>query len=297
MRKYLYLAAIGLLWGTQFVLMRDAVGEIPDVMVAAGRSITGAATLWILCYFLKLKGKARYWPVYGLIALVDATIPFLLLAYSQQQVDSSVAAVIMGMIPLMTLLFAPLVIGEALTVTSVVSVLLGFAGILVLFAPELLGQSHDLLLLPVLLILVSAGCYAMGMLLVNRFTREAPMLVARNILTASAVQLTLVALIEWPMIAAMPSTHALSSLLMLGVFSTGLGYFAFMLLIGLSGPTFASMSNYLVPIIGFVLGGLILHEQPPQTTRWALLLILCAVALNQWGKQHSRNFERKLKKT
>lgn len=288
MKKYLYLTLIGLLWGAQFVFMRQAVAQISDVWVAAGRAITGALTLWLLCALFQLKSKARFWPIYMLIALVDATLPFLLLAWAQKQVDSSVSAVIMGMIPLLTLLFAPVVIAERLRPIALVSVLLGFAGIWVLFAPQLLGAGHSLTRFwPLLAILVSAGCYALGMLLVKRFARESPLLVARNILTCAAIELVVVALIKAPTMV-MPSTDSLVSLLMLGVLSTGLGYFVFMALIALSGPTFASMSNYLVPVIGFILGGWLLDERPPHTTAWALLLILMAIALNQWGRRVKR---------
>ncbi|MFM2485397.1 DMT family transporter [Celerinatantimonas yamalensis] len=288
MKKYLYLVAIGLLWGAQFVFMRQAVATIPDVWVAAGRALTGAATLWLLCKLLRLRGNVRDWPIYALIALVDAAVPFLLLAWAQQQVDSSISAVIMGMIPLLTLLFAPLVIGESLTLVAFISVLIGFAGIWVLFAPQLMGISTGLPIWPLLAILASAGCYAMGMLLVKRLTRESPLLVARNILSASALQLLVVALIASPEIPTV-SLPALNSLLMLGVLSTGLGYFVFMALIALSGPTFASMSNYLVPVIGFLLGGWLLAERPPQSTLWALSLILLAVALNQWGQYRQKH--------
>ncbi|MFM2480623.1 DMT family transporter [Celerinatantimonas sp. YJH-8] len=284
MRKYLYLVTIGLLWGTQFVFMRQAVTEIPDTWVAMGRALAGAMTLWLLCRLLRLKGNAHFWPVYALIALVDATIPFLLLAWAQKQVDSSVSAVIMGMIPLLTLLFAPLVIGEALTLIALFSVILGFAGIFVLFAPQLTGVTGDLSWLPLVLILISAGCYAMGMLLVKRFGCEHPLLVARNVLTASALQLMVVTLFGAPVIPEAVSTQSLLALLMLGIFSTGLGYFVFMMLIRLSGPTFASMSNYLVPVIGFLLGSWLLSERPPHSALWALVLILGAVGLNQWGK-------------
>ncbi|CAG8999291.1 MAG: hypothetical protein CENE_01265 [Candidatus Celerinatantimonas neptuna] len=286
MKKYLFLVAIGLLWGTQFVFIREAVASIPDVWVATGRAVCGALTLWGLCRLFHLSGQIRFWPIYAFIALVDATIPFLLIAWAQQRVDSSVSAVIMGMIPLLTLLFAPFVVSERLTAWGLLSVLVGFSGIWVLFAPQLLGFSGELLLWPLIAILASACCYAMGMLLVKRLTSEPSLIVARNILSASALQLIIVTLFKDPHLHVAP-WHAVSAVVMLGVFSTGLGYFVFMMLIAKSGPMFASMSNYLVPVVGFILGSWLLAERPPATTLWALLLILLAVGLNQYG-QHRR---------
>lgn len=287
MRKYCYLGAIGVLWGAQFVFMRQAVADIADVWVAAGRAITGALTLWILCVCFRLQGKARFWPIYALIALVDATFPFLMLAWAQQQIDSSISAVIMGMIPLLTLLFAPIVIGERLTILAFVSVLIGFAGICVLFAPQLVGVSSQLAFWPLLLTLASAGCYALGMLLVKRFAKEAPLIVARNILTCAALELLCVALVNAPTLH-MPTSSSMNALIMLGVLSTGFGYFVFMALIASSGPTFASMSNYLVPVIGFIMGSWLLHERPPHTTLYSLALILVAIGFNQYSNHRQQ---------
>ncbi|MGL5293690.1 MAG: EamA family transporter, partial [Aeromonas sp.] len=83
----------------------------------------------------------------------------------------------------------------------------------------------------------------------------------------------------------MPSSNALSAIAVLGVLCTGLVYFLYMALIQTAGPTFASFSNYLVPLFGVVLGALFLGEQIHATTGLALSLILGSVALNQWAQQ------------
>ncbi|MGX9080198.1 EamA family transporter, partial [Klebsiella pneumoniae] len=83
----------------------------------------------------------------------------------------------------------------------------------------------------------------------------------------------------------LPGQRAIGAVVMLGIFCTGLVYFLYMALIQKAGPTFASFSNYLVPLFGVMLGAMFLGEQIQSTTGVALALILGSVALNQWAQQ------------
>jgi drug/metabolite transporter (DMT)-like permease len=143
-------------------------------------------------------------------------------------------------------------------------------------------------LLGALAILIGAGCFAVGLLMIKRFAKDHPVIVARNILLCSALQLLL--LTPWliqPSLLALPGSRSLIAVALLGVFCTGLVYFLYMALIQKAGPTFASFSNYLVPLFGVLLGALFLGEQVQRTTALALVLILGSVAINQWS-QHRR---------
>ncbi|QFI53286.1 DMT family transporter [Aeromonas simiae] len=292
MRSYLLLLAIGLLWGSQFIFMHQAVAELPPILVAAGRALCGTLTLALLCLLLRLKSEHTPWRTYMLIALLDATLPFIMVAWGQQYVDSAIAAVVMGCIPFVTILMAPLLIsGERITKSGLASVLLGFVGVVVLFWPKL-AQGMNAGLLGALAILFGASCFAVGLLMIKRFAKDHPVVVARNILCCSAVQL----LIATPFMADLghlhlPSHRAIGAVALLGVFCTGLVYFLYMALIQKAGPTFASFSNYLVPLFGVLLGALFLGEQVQQTTGVALALILGSVAMNQWAQQRRARLE------
>ncbi|MGL5037423.1 MAG: DMT family transporter [Aeromonas sp.] len=286
MRSYLLLLAIGLLWGSQFIFMHQAVAELPPILVAAGRALCGSLTLGLLCLSMHLKSEHTPWRTYMLIALLDATLPFIMVAWGQQYVDSAIAAVVMGCIPFVTILAAPLFIaGERITKGGLISVLIGFIGVLILFWPKLAGGMNAGLL-GAMAILCGASCFAIGLLMIKRFAKDHPVVVARNILVCSATQLLLVTpLLIDPSQLTMPSSNALSAIAVLGVLCTGLVYFLYMALIQTAGPTFASFSNYLVPLFGVVLGALFLGEQIHATTGLALALILGSVALNQWAQQ------------
>ncbi|MGL5586682.1 MAG: DMT family transporter, partial [Aeromonas veronii] len=246
----------------------------------------GSLTLGLLCLFMRLKSEHTPWRTYMLIALLDATIPFIMVAWGQQYVDSAIAAVVMGCIPFVTILAAPLFIsGERITKTGLLSVIIGFAGVLTLFWPKL-SQGMNAGLLGAMAILLGASCFAIGLLMIKRFAKDHPVVVARNILISSAIQLLLVApfMVDLGSLT-LPSTQALSAITVLGTLCTGLVYFLYMALIQKAGPTFASFSNYLVPLFGVMLGALFLGEQIHPTTGVALALILGSVAMNQWAQQ------------
>ena len=75
MRSYLLLLAIGLLWGSQFIFMHQAVAELPPSWWPPDAPLCGSLTLGLLCLFMRLKSEHTPWRTYMLIALLDATIP------------------------------------------------------------------------------------------------------------------------------------------------------------------------------------------------------------------------------
>ncbi|MGL5302271.1 MAG: DMT family transporter, partial [Aeromonas sp.] len=177
MRSYLLLLAIGLLWGSQFIFMHQAVAELPPILVAAGRALCGSLTLGLLCLSMHLKSEHTPWRTYMLIALLDATLPFIMVAWGQQYVDSAIAAVVMGCIPFVTILAAPLFIaGERITKGGLISVLIGFIGVLILFWPKLAGGMNAGLL-GAMAILCGASCFAIGLLMIKRFAKDHPVVV------------------------------------------------------------------------------------------------------------------------
>ena len=134
MRSYLLLLAIGLLWGSQFIFMHQAVTELPPIMVATGRALCGSLTLGLLCLFMRLKSEHTPWRTYMLIALLDATLPFIMVAWGQQYVDSAIAAVVMGCIPFVTILMAPLLLsGEKIKKKGMISKKKNLIDVIVMF--------------------------------------------------------------------------------------------------------------------------------------------------------------------
>ncbi|WP_341502276.1 EamA family transporter [Gallaecimonas sp. GXIMD4217] len=283
LKNYLFLLGVGLIWGSQFLFQQKAVASLPPLWVGAGRALVGCITLVLICQLLDLRAKKKQWGMYHLIGFLEATVPFVLVAWGQQYLDTAVAAILMGTIPFFAILLSPLLVaGARITLAGLGSVVLGFGGVLTLFAPQL-GAGVNAEIWGALAIVVASACFAVALLLLKRLDGEDPLIIARNVLIAATGQLLLVALVMAPIGSFEPTLPSLGSVIYLGVMCAGVVYFLYMVLIRHAGPVFASLSNYLVPLVGVILAATLNSEELATTTWAALVIILAAVGINQLG--------------
>ena len=295
LRNYLFLLGIGCIWGSQFIFQQMAVADLPPVWVGAGRSLVGFLTLFLICKSMGLKGKGGQWFSFSLIGLLEATIPFVLVAWGQQYLDTAVAAILMGTIPFFTVILAPLVIkGARITAAGLGSVILGFCGLVILFYPELVSGSGNTNLLGAAAIIFASACFAVALLLLKGVSTEHPLVIARNVLGSASIQILVVAMIMSPVTEIQPTSSSMMAILYLGTMCAGLVYFLYMMLIRDAGPVFASLNNYMVPMIGVLLGATINNEALPINTWGALAVILMAVAFNQIFEGRGKKAKEKL---
>jgi len=275
---------LGILWGGQFTLMTIALEQFTYLQVSTIRALTGSATLAIFAIMLRLRSEGGInWPLYMAIALVDATLPFLLSAWGLERIASSLGSILLGSIPFLTLIVAPFIlVNSRLNRMALLSVLVGFTGLLILFGPQLLDADLGSLG-GFIAVLCAAFCFAIGMLLINRFCTEPPIIVARNILLCGGIQLCMLSVLNGDLggSALTASAPSIWAAVLLGVVATGFAYYLFMYLILTEGATFASMSNYLVPVVGMILGVFILGEAAQPEMFISLLFVLAAIGLKQ----------------
>ncbi|QIW09154.1 DMT family transporter [Francisella sp. LA112445] len=284
LKKYSLLLAIGLIWGSQFIFQKEAIENFPPILIALARSFIGCIILCCVCYFLKLKSNSfkKDFAIYSLIAFLEATMPFMLIPWGQKFTSPSITAILTGTVPFFVVLLGPIIIKSRITLSNILSISVGFIGLLVLFYPDLISQNHSINIIGILAILIATTSFALALLLLSKFCfHDNPVIVSRNILIASTIQIIILMLIFRPNYSSIHySIFSLSSLLYLGVFCAGIVYFLYASLIKLAGPVFTSFTNYLVPLFGVIFGILINHD-PSNLTVWiSLIIILFAVSLN-----------------
>jgi drug/metabolite transporter (DMT)-like permease len=69
----------------------------------------------------------------------------------------------------------------------------------------------------------------------------------------------------------------------LGVFNTALAYYVYFRLVDEEGPTFASLNNYIAPVIGIIGGAVALAEPIAPSAGAGLAVVLSGVALSGWS--------------
>ena len=289
MAAYATLGALSLLWGTSFLLIKIAAGLFAPLGFALARVGVAAATLLAVAAL-----SGRLWPGRRLglwatlvgLSLLGQVAPFLLLGVAARLTTSADMALMMETAPIFVFVagrFVPS--GDQWTLLGALGLAVGFVGLtLAMTAPAAATAGGEGALAGRAFALAAAFCYAMNALISGAATREigAVRAVAAS-MTLSTLILGLVALATGaPLVSATsasPPLVPLAAMAALGVFNTALAYFVYFRLIASEGPTFASLNNYIVPVIGVVGGAWALGERVPLMASTGLALVLAGVLL------------------
>lgn len=282
------LASLVVMWGSSFLMTKIAVSSLAPAHVVSGRLLLAAALLMVIAVALKrsMPRGGKEWLYLGLMALVGNALPFLLITWGQQRVDSGLAGILMAVMPLATMVLAHFFVdGEQMRRNRILGFLIGFVGIVVLVGPQALahlGGSGEILLAQ-LAILAGALSYAVNTILARRRPKG-------DLWVTSGVVLTLAALMTLPLGATTPlpdvlQPSALVAVALLGLVATAIATVVYFRLIALAGPTFLSQINYLIPLWAVLMGMLFLGERPEWNALASLVLILTGIGVAQRDRE------------
>jgi drug/metabolite transporter (DMT)-like permease len=274
------------LWGSGFLFVKLALRGLSPSQVVLGQLALGAVVLLITLAIRRqsLPHTSREWVCLAGMAVLANIAPYLLFSWSEQRISSGLAGVLSGTTPLLTLLLARAFGVGRLTLPRVLGLALGLAGVVLLAAPWHNG-SRAASLTGVLAALGAAACYAGSyvyarLLLTNRGME--PLVLAAAQLTLGAVLLG--SAVPW--IGRQPITLSGSvvlSVVALGVLSTGIAYVLNYRLIQDEGPTAASMTNYLTPVVAVLLGIAFVDER----LTWNLIIGTAMILVGLWIAEHN----------
>lgn len=286
---WLGLIALVIMFGSAFMFTKLAVQDFPPAIVAGGRIVIAALVLLPIALIRKERfGFVRNtWMLIIALAITGDCLPFYLISWGQQSVDSSIAGILMAIMPLTTIFLAHFFIkGEPLTRYRVIGFVLGFLGIVILLGPaayaKLESGSHEFS--SMLAILIAALSYAVNMILAKRLPQESILAISTVVLvTASLLMLPLLLVLEEHWWLDMTSV-GFSSLILLGLFPTGLATVVYFAVIARAGPSFLSQINYLIPVWAVLMGIIFLNEHIDVGAFIALAVILLGIAVAQRQK-------------
>lgn len=279
-RAIALLIILSILWSGSFTLVKIAVATVPPTTLVAARLVIGAAILWV---YLRMTG-ARLpplgpdWRLYVLLALTGNVMPFILIAWGQARVDSGLAAILIGTMPLITLVIAVMTGVEGrVRGRQIAGVALGFIGVVALFGPRI-GDGVSGPLLAQIALVGGATFYAINVILTRRVVTNLVAVTAAVILLSAVFSVPISLIVDRPWQVS-PDAAAVAAIFALGVLGTALGTIIFFNLVRMAGATRASMINYLIPGMAVVWGMMFLGERPSWTEFSALALIVTALVL------------------
>ena len=284
LRDWLMLLTLVAMWGSAYLFIEIAIRSIAPVTLVAIRIALGAVLLFGAMRLARLETPRdpRVWKYFAVLALIGYCLPFFLITWSQETIDSGLAGILVGCMPLATLLLAHRYVeGERITVAKAVGFALGFVGLAMLLGPEALRQwrGTGTELLGQLACLGGALCYAGNSIVTKRMPPTNALVAAAWTTTIAAPFMLVAAFVADDPLARAPDPEALAVCIWLGVGPTAIATLVYFRLIARTGPTFMSLTNYLSPIVAVSAGALILDEPLRPAALAALLLILGGIAL------------------
>jgi drug/metabolite transporter (DMT)-like permease len=275
-RGWVLFAAMCVLWGIPYLLIKVAVAEVSVAVLVFARTALGALVLLPLAARRGAVTVVRaHWRALLVFALVEIIGPWALLSDAERVLDSSLTGLLVAAVPIIAVLAGRLAGDtERLGPLRWAGLGLGLAGVALLAAPHV-NAGSGFAIGEVLLVAVG---YAVGPIIAARKLGEVPnMLVTASCLGFAALVYLPPALLTMP--AALPAPEVLLALAGLGLLCTAAAFVLFFELIGEVGPTRAVVFTYVNPAVAVAAGVLLLGEPLTATVLAAFVLILLGSVL------------------
>ena len=279
---WLIFLALGLMWGSSYLFIKIGVETLEPFTLIALRLGIGLTVLVTVVALARepLPRSARMYGHLFVMSIVSVALPFFLITFAEQTTDSALAAIFGASVPLFVIVIAAIFLhDEPITVNRLAGLAIGFAGVVILVSPSLAAVSGSNPIGEIALI-GSSLSYAAGGVYARRNVRELrPMIPAVfQVGFAFVITAVLALLLERPFETVVrPDT--VISVLWLGILGSGLAYLAFFRLLGRWGATRTSLVAYLLPVVGIVLGVLVLSEQMDARILLGTAFVIGGVAL------------------
>ena len=278
---YMLLLALGAIWGSSFLIIKLAVATVPAATMTAARLVIAALIMYAVARHAGqyLPRDRALWRLILLAALFGFALPFYLIGWGEEEIDSGLAAILMGAMPLTTVLLAHILTDdEKLNVRKGLGVTLGLIGLVVLIGPEKLATLGDDTVRQ-LAVTGAGACYGINAIITKSLIAQPRRgLVAAVMIAAAAMMIPVSLLADQPWTLDVSMT-SFAAIIVLGILPTAYATLLMFKLVDRQGASFFSQINFLTPLFGVFLGALILAERPPPNAYIALAIILLGVAV------------------
>ena len=272
----LLLILLGAIWGSAFFNIKIATYTYDPVTLVFLRVFFALVALGLYCFYKKIKILAfsNNWKIYAIVGLTNITIPFLLIAYGTNVVDSYLSAILMSTTPLSgTLLAHFFTKNEKLSFYKSTGVLIGFSGIILLFFDRVIINSENYIY--ALITILGSTFYCIGGLLTLKLKNKKNENVTTSTTLWSVLFLLPFSLILESPWNSEPTIASTLSLLYLGVIATGFAWLIRFRILTVNGLVFQTQVAYLIPIFGIIFGYFLMNE----IITWRVLISLVIILI------------------
>ena len=275
----LLLVLLAAIWGSAFFNIKIATYSYDTISLVFIRVFFAVLALTFYCSYknIKIKAFSGDWKIYALVGVCNIVIPFLLIAYGTNKVQSYLAAILMSTTPLSGTIIAHFFTkNEKLNILKMVGVILGFAGVVFLFFDKLVISESNFIY--ALIILCGSTFYVIGGILTLKFLKNK----GNENVSTSTVLWSLIFLFPFflyqePWSNLTPSFESTLALVYLGVFPTGVAWMLRFHILTKVGLVFQTQVAYLIPLFGVFFGYIIMGEQITWRVLVSLIIIIIGI--------------------
>ena len=166
---FLVWCLLSAIWGSTWLFIKIGVADLPPFGFAGIRFVIASLALWLLLHGSgrKLPRDRASWVLILVTGLIMITLQYGLIFWAEVHVSSGLTAIIYTVMPLCGMVYAHfLVPGESMSVTKTVGVLLGIAGVALVFSDQL-SLSSSKAALACLAVFVAAATNAFATVLIK----------------------------------------------------------------------------------------------------------------------------------
>jgi len=287
-RRAAAIAALCLIWGSTWLVIKLGLRDLPPFLSAAARFTLAAVVLLVVG---RLRGIP--WPRGGRLhlGLVGLGLTSFALSYgavywAEQTISSGLTAILFATNPILVLLMAHFALhDERITVRRALGVALGFLGVVLIFASDL-GATGERAPLAAAVALVSPLAAGAGSVGVKRWGHDVhPFTLTTLPMAYGALVLLAISAATEPWEAATWSAGAVAATAYLAVFGSVVAFLVFYSLLKSVAVSSLSLITYVFPVVAVVLGYLVLGETLSGRAALGAGAILGGIALATRGRR------------
>ena len=282
------LLILSAIWGSAFIAIKVSLEYFAPVSVASYRLII--ASIFLLIFYIigqyktLLSKKDLLMLIF--VGVVGNFLPFYLISWSEQFIQSSTAGILMGIGPILTLVLSHfLTKDDRINSVKLISIIVGFIGVLFIFEIDSLfsfQSSNSLQLISKFLIIIAALGYMISNIVAYNTLKHIDSFSITFFATLFGALISIPFLIfsEFNQ----PSYFSIKSILpilYLGIFPTALAFQLRYHITKTSGPVFLSYVAYLIPIFALIWGFILLSEKIYFSSIVGITLILIGVFIGR----------------
>ncbi len=275
-------AAMCLIWGSTWMVIKIGLRAAPPITGVGVRFLLASIVVGFLLVArrLRLPRERRFILLSMYLGVFQMAIPYVLVYWGETRISSGLTAVLYAMMPLMVAVCARLLLGDALTLRRIAGIVVGVAGVGLIFADSLqVGGSSSSL--GVIAVLVSVVMASLANVLAKKYAGpydpQALLFVAFGI--AGAVTLAAGAAIERsnPLRYDLPTW---ATIFYLAIFGSVVAFSLFLWVLKRLEVTVVSYQTFIIPILAVLLGWLLLDEALAPRTGLGAALVLAGIAVS-----------------